>query len=109
MDAAKRGNLMDGMAPMLRQHGGLKLRYYQNDAVDAAWDFLANGRGNGLIVLPTGTGKALTICELCRRAMIDSDGQARIFILTHAKELVKQNYEEMLNLWPEAPAGIYSA
>jgi superfamily II DNA or RNA helicase len=33
----------------------------------------------------------------------------RIVILTHVRELISQNFAELLRLWPEAPAGIYSA
>jgi DNA repair protein RadD len=100
---------MNSILPIFRKASGLKLRYYQNEAVDATWNFLSNDTGNGIVVLPTGTGKALFLCELCKRAMEDSGGEARIFVLTHSKELVQQNYEELLGLWPQAPAGVYSA
>lgn len=30
-------------------------------------------------------------------------------MLTHVKELIEQNYEKLIQLWPLAPAGIYSA
>jgi DNA repair protein RadD len=33
----------------------------------------------------------------------------RIALVTHVRELISQNYKELLRLWPEAPAGIYSA
>ena len=33
----------------------------------------------------------------------------RILIVTHVRELIAQNHAEMIGLWPEAPAGIYSA
>lgn len=33
----------------------------------------------------------------------------RFLIITHVKELIKQNYDLMVELWPSAPAGIYSA
>lgn len=33
----------------------------------------------------------------------------RFLIITHVKELIKQNYDLMLELWPSAPAGIFSA
>lgn len=33
----------------------------------------------------------------------------RILSVTHVKELIEQNYLELLNEWPFAPAGIYSA
>jgi DNA repair protein RadD len=33
----------------------------------------------------------------------------RVLVITHVKELIAQNYEKLKLLWPEAPAGIYSA
>ena len=33
----------------------------------------------------------------------------RILIVTHVRELIAQNHAEMIGLWPDAPAGIYSA
>lgn len=33
----------------------------------------------------------------------------RVMVLTHVKELIEQNYQKLLTLWPTAPAGIYSA
>jgi DNA repair protein RadD len=100
---------MNNMSPLFRKPSGIKLRYYQQDAVDATWNFLENETGNGVVVLPTGCGKSLYVAEICKRAIQESNGEARIFILTHSKELVFQNYCEMKELWPEAPAGIYSA
>ena len=86
----------------------LELRDYQRAAVDAVWDGMGEVDGNVLAVLPTGTGKALCIAELVRRAM-QSYPETRILVLTHSRELVAQNFAEMLDLWPECPAGIYSA
>ena len=48
------------------------------------------------------------IAAFVARAIADwSD--TRILIVTHVKELIAQNYGEMIRLWPDAPAGIYSA
>ena len=33
----------------------------------------------------------------------------RILVVTHVRELIAQNYAELIGLWREAPAGIYSA
>lgn len=86
----------------------LALRPYQEAALSGLWQWLADNDGNPLIVLPTGSGKSLVIAEWCR-FMFDVDPQARVLVVTHVKELVGQNYAELLQLWPEAPAGIYSA
>lgn len=84
-------------------------RYYQQDAVDGCWDYLASGRGRApLLVEPTGSGKALIISMLAQQAN-EFDPSVRILIITDSRELVKQNYLEFIGLWPDAPAGIYSA
>ena len=86
----------------------LRLREYQRaalDALDRHWD---QGGGPGLVVLPTGAGKALVIAALIREWLERVPG-ARICVLTHVRELVVQNHGELLAYWPEAPAGIFSA
>ncbi|MEQ4596148.1 MAG: DEAD/DEAH box helicase, partial [Methylobacteriaceae bacterium] len=86
----------------------LRLREYQRaalDALDCHWD---QGGGPGLVVLPTGAGKALVIAALIREWLDRAPG-ARICVLTHVRELVVQNHGELLAYWPEAPAGIFSA
>ncbi|MGU3540889.1 DEAD/DEAH box helicase [Methylobacterium sp. A54F] len=86
----------------------LELRDYQRaglDALRAAWDA---GAGNGLIVLPTGAGKALVIAALVRETLA-RDPAARVAVVTHSRELVAQNYRELKGYWPDAPAGLYSA
>lgn len=100
--------MKDGMPSGIQTAQPLELRHYQLAAVDAIWNGLADHAGNHLAVLPTGTGKALVICEFVRRALIQYPG-SRILVLTHSKELVEQNFLEMLGLWPECPAGIHSA
>lgn len=93
---------------LFNQQQPLQLRHYQTAAVDAIWQALAEEDGNPLAVLPTGTGKALVICEFVRRA-VQAYPQVRILVMTHSQELVAQNYEEMIGLWPECPAGIHNA
>lgn len=70
--------------------------------------FEEGGTGNPIVALPTGTGKsiiiALFLAEVYRRYL----GQ-RIVKLTHVKELIQQNLTKLLEVWPSAPAGVYSA
>ncbi|MCF3934324.1 DEAD/DEAH box helicase [Acuticoccus sp. M5D2P5] len=66
----------------------------------------ADGGGNALVDLATGTGKSCVIAELSRH-IVEADG--RVMVLTHVKELIRQNAQEMLSLWPRANIGIYSA
>jgi DNA repair protein RadD len=86
----------------------LQLRPYQQESIDTLFDYWTAGKGNGLLVLPTGAGKSLVLAELSRRLLKDYPA-LRIGIVTHVRELIQQNYLELLKLWPQAPAGIYSA
>jgi len=88
----------------------LTLRPYQQQAVDSVFSwFEGDGHdSNPLIVLPTGTGKSLVLSEICRRSIAEY-GEMKIVVVTHVMELIKQNHDEMLTLWPKAPVGIYSA
>jgi DNA repair protein RadD len=85
----------------------LKLRPYQQEAIDETYKYWQNGGGNGLISVPTGGGKSLIMAQLIRD-IVDQWG-ARVLVLTHVKELIKQDYEELKTIWPDAPAGMYSA
>ena len=84
------------------------LRPYQREAIDALLSYWADGGGNGLIEIPTGGGKSLVIATLCRELLADYPTM-RIGVITHVKELVSQNVQELLGVWPGAPVGIYSA
>lgn len=86
----------------------LELRYYQRESIDALYQYWANGGGNGLIVLPTGAGKALVIAKIIEELLADFP-DLRILNITHDSRLVAQNFKEFIGLCPFAPAGIYSA
>lgn len=84
-------------------------RYYQTEAKIAPFDYFKNGgTGNPLIAMPTGTGKSLVIGMFIAEVMQWFPGQ-RILVLTHVKELIKQNSDKLKDFWPTAPYGIYSA
>lgn len=85
-----------------------ELRDYQRQSVDEFYNYCSENDGNPLIVLPTGSGKSLVIAQLCKE-IIEEHPAARILIVTHIKELIRQDFEELIKLWPQAPAGIYSA
>lgn len=82
----------------------MQLRPYQLEVRDLLYEYLEENSGHPCVVLPTGAGKSVCIADLCRDMP-----EARILILTHVKELIEQNYKKLLELWPFAPAGIYSA
>jgi DNA repair protein RadD len=85
------------------------LREYQRKACDAPYAYWERKpKGNPLIVLPTGGGKSLVLGTLCQE-FIEAEPTTRIVMATHVKELIEQNYAELMGFWPWAPAGIYSA
>lgn len=86
----------------------LALRDYQDGAIEALYAWFAANDGNPLLVLPTGAGKSVIIAAFVRRALTEYPG-TRILVLTHVKELIEQNHQRLKALWPEAPAGIFSA
>lgn len=84
-------------------------RDYQVDAVDAPLEYYASGgTGNTLVAAPTGVGKSIMIALLIKR-VFDLYGFATFMVLTHSKELIAQDYAKLMELWPTAPAGIFSA
>jgi DNA repair protein RadD len=87
----------------------IRLRDYQNEAVQSIFDYYASGQtGNPVVALPTGTGKSVVIAEFCRRVLSTWPNQ-KIIVATHVKELIEQNAKAMLRAWNTAPVGIYSA
>lgn len=86
----------------------IELRYYQKDALAALYNYFMHKSGNPIVALPTGTGKSIIIAEWARYCTQAYPG-TRIIMLTHVKELIEQNFEKLLKVWPTAPAGIFSA
>lgn len=86
----------------------ITLRPYQTEAVASIYEHFRTKAGSPLVVLPTGTGKSLVIADFVRGA-IEAYPKTRLMMLTHVKELIEQNLEELIGLWPEAPVGVYSA
>ena len=84
------------------------LRPYQRDAIDAIYRYYKAHTGNCLITIPTAGGKSLVMASFIEGVLKTYPNQ-RILIVTHVRELIEQNFGELKRLWPEAPAGIYSA
>lgn len=85
------------------------LRDYQFESIQSVFDYFeAGGKGNPIVCLPTGTGKALVNAGLVTRIVKTWPSQ-RILCLTHVKELIDQNEKKLQAFWPQAPSGIYSA
>jgi DNA repair protein RadD len=86
----------------------ITLRDYQAQAIQSIWTWFSTRDGNPLIELPTGTGKSLVIAGLCQQ-VLEQYEDSKILVVTHVRELIAQNYAELLRLWPGAPSGINSA
>jgi len=86
----------------------LTLRPYQDAAINGIYNYFHESTGNPLVVIPTAGGKSLVMAKFVEGVLKNYPDQ-RILIVTHVQELIEQNYKELMRLWPEAPAGIYSA
>ncbi|MCA6347218.1 DEAD/DEAH box helicase [Phenylobacterium sp.] len=86
----------------------LKLRPYQQSAIASIYSYFELNKGNPLVVIPTAGGKSLVMASFID-GVLKAWPDQRILVVTHVRELIAQNHAEMLGLWPEAPAGIYSA
>lgn len=86
----------------------LTLRPYQQAAITAIYGYFQTHTGNPLVVIPTAGGKSLVMASFIEGVLKGWPDQ-RILIVTHVRELIAQNHAEMIGLWPDAPAGIYSA
>ena len=83
------------------------LRPYQQEALDTLWRYLAARDGNLALVLPTGAGKSPLMATIAQQAV--QQWQGRVGILAHVQELLQQNADKLLQMWPEAPMGLYAA
>ena len=86
----------------------LTLRPYQQAAIDAIYGYFAENAGHPLVVIPTAGGKSLVMASFVEGVLRAWPDQ-RILVVTHVRELIAQNFAELIGLWREAPAGIYSA
>jgi DNA repair protein RadD len=86
----------------------LTLRPYQQAAIAAIYGYFQSHKGNPLVVIPTAGGKSLVMAAFIE-GVLKAWPDQRILIVTHVRELIAQNHAEMTGLWPEVPAGIYSA
>lgn len=83
-------------------------RSYQIEAAQSVPNYFMTHSGNPVVAMPTGTGKSVVIAMLLQMVYHYWPGQ-RVMVLTHVKELIQQNYDKLMTLWPAAPAGVYSA
>lgn len=87
----------------------MKLREYQNRALDELWTWFGkHNDGNPIVEACVGAGKSLMIAALAQRADVEFPG-TRVLVLVHQKELLEQNVEKIAAIWPSSDIGIYSA
>ena len=85
----------------------LSLRPYQTAAIEAVYDFLRDRDGNPCVVAPTGSGKGVMLAQIVSDAVVRWNG--RVLLLTHVRELIAQNTQQIRRRCPEVPVGVYSA
>lgn len=83
-------------------------RYYQNEAIQALFEYFYKNNGNPVVAMPTGTGKSWVIAGFIKIVLSQWCNQ-RIMMLTHDEKLIEQNAETLVKLWSTAPIGIYCA
>jgi hypothetical protein len=82
-------------------------RYYQAEAEAARVRLLGARRRQPAGRHGDGHGKSIVIGSVTKRLVTQYD--MRLLMLVHVRELVEQNFLALKRLWPDAPAGIYSA
>lgn len=83
-------------------------RDYQHDAHGKLWSYFETDDGNPLVLMPTGTGKSL-IPAMFIQSMFALYPGSRCMMATHVETLIEQNFAKLVEAWPAAPAGIFSA
>ena len=86
----------------------IELRPYQRQALDSLYSWFDFNSGNPCIEAPTGAGKSYIIAQFCKENLERNPGM-RIVMATHVRELVEQDHKALLNVWPDAPCGVFSA
>ncbi len=87
----------------------LSLRTYQARAIDELWAWFAeHADGNPIVDASVGSGKSVMIAAVCQRAGAEFVG-TRILVLQPQKELLQQNLQKLVSVWPDVDVGVYSA
>ena len=86
----------------------MKLRYYQQEAIDAAFHWFDTQNTHPLIVLPTGSGKTVVFASMIKK-IFEENRDSRVLILAHRQELISQADDKLKTVWPCAPSGLLAA
>ncbi len=87
----------------------MKLRPYQQDAVNAIYSHIREREDNPCVVIPTAGGKTPVMAHICKDVIEKWKG--RVLILAHVKELLQQTVESLNEVAPDLwnRIGVYSA
>ena len=84
----------------------ITLRPYQQRAMDQLLDWFRNNQeGHCIVSACVGSGKSVMLAWLCQHAIAQWP-ETRIIMLVPNKELLEQNYEKLISIWPDAPVGM---
>ncbi|MGL4525387.1 MAG: DEAD/DEAH box helicase [Aestuariivirga sp.] len=86
----------------------LRLRPYQEEAVEALYSKWAEGLQRLAVVLPTGAGKTTVFTHLAER-FLAANPSKRVLVLAHTDELVRQAAKQMRKVAPHRTVGIVKA
>lgn len=87
----------------------MRLRPYQSRSIDELWQWFAtHPNEDPIFEASVGAGKSLMIAEIARRVDAEAPG-SRVLVLVHQKELLEQNLDKLLRVWPGVDVGICSA
>ena len=83
-------------------------RLYQEKTVDRWYKKLTTTSSNTLVAVPTGGGKTVILCKLLLKWLEDRPDD-NILIISHTKEIVQQDYNALIRVFPPFGVGIYQA
>ena len=85
-----------------------KPRWYQTESSQALFHAVKDDKTiHPVAVLPTGSGKTFTICELIN-LYLSHNPHANVLVLSHVREILEQNHEALEGFF-EIDVGLYSA
>ena len=85
----------------------MKLRPYQEEAVEAVYRHLRQRDDNPVVVIPTAGGKTPVLATICHDAIERWGG--RVLVVSHVKELLEQAVDKLRQVAPDLPVGVHSA
>jgi DNA repair protein RadD len=82
-------------------------RKYQTECTEAWFTALKEGR-KSVIAVPTGAGKSVILAELIMK-WITAFPESNVLVLSHTQEIIKQDYQALLEYFPSFGVGVFMA